>query len=75
MKAVGKTVFTSVAAIDKLAHHEDSNSRAQLCLLDTHRALNFLLRRDRLSEKHAHLVALITVDVMMQPSPTKAQLL
>ncbi len=40
-------------AIDELARHEDTNGKVRLCLMDTQRALTFLLRHGRLSQDHA----------------------
>ncbi len=40
-------------ALDALAQHEDTNGKARLCLMDTQRALTFLLRRGRLEAEHS----------------------
>lgn len=40
-------------AIDELARHEDTNGKVRLCLMDTQRALTFLLRHGKLSPEHA----------------------
>lgn len=40
-------------AIDELARHEDTNGKVRLCLMDTQRALTFLLRHGKLSSDHA----------------------
>lgn len=40
-------------ALDALARHEDANGKVRLCLMDTQRALTFLLRRGRLSADQA----------------------
>lgn len=41
------------AALDELARQEDISGKVRLCLMDTQRALNFLLRRERLGAQHA----------------------
>lgn len=40
-------------ALDELARQEDTNGKVRLCLMDTQRALSFLLRRGKLSAIHA----------------------
>ncbi len=40
-------------AIDELARHEDTNGKVRLCLMDTQRALTFLLRHGKLAPDHA----------------------
>ncbi|MDP1932284.1 MAG: magnesium/cobalt transporter CorA [Gammaproteobacteria bacterium] len=40
-------------AIDELARHEDTNGKVRLCLMDTQRALTFLLRHGKLTPDHA----------------------
>ncbi len=40
-------------AIDELARHEDTNGKVRLCLMDTQRALTFLLRHGNLQSDHA----------------------
>ncbi len=39
-------------ALDALARHEDTNGKVRLCLMDTQRALTFLLRQGRLAAEH-----------------------
>ena len=50
-------------AIDELGRQEDINGKIRLCLMDTQRALNFLLRRRRLSPEHAEQVREILRDI------------
>ncbi len=50
-------------AIDELARHEDVNGKVRLCLMDTRRALNFLLRRRRLDEEQAERVREVLRDI------------
>lgn len=50
-------------AIDELGRHEDINGKIRLCLMDTQRALNFLLRRRRLSPEHAEQVREVLRDI------------
>ncbi|HEY0721548.1 MAG TPA: magnesium/cobalt transporter CorA [Gammaproteobacteria bacterium] len=40
-------------ALDALAHHEDTSGKVRLCLMDTQRALSFLIRRGRLNPEQA----------------------
>lgn len=40
-------------ALDALARHEDTSGKVRLCLMDTQRALSFLLRRGRLNIEQA----------------------
>lgn len=40
-------------AIDELARHEDTNGKVRLCLMDTQRALTFLLRHGKLGAEHS----------------------
>ena len=42
-----------VAALDALARHEDTNGKVRLCLMDTQRALTFLLRRGRMEPEQS----------------------
>ena len=51
------------AAIDELARHEDLNGKVRLSLMDAQRALTFLLRRGRLSDKYLEQVRKILRDV------------
>ena len=51
------------AAIDELARHEDLNGKVRLSLMDAQRALTFLLRRGRLSDKYLEQVREILRDV------------
>jgi magnesium transporter len=57
LEAVSATVLEDSGdleeALDALARHEDTNGKARLCLMDTQRALTFLLRRGRLNKGHA----------------------
>ena len=55
------TVLESV--IDELARHEDANGKVRLCLMDTQRALSYLLRKGRLNSEHADHVREILRDV------------
>ncbi len=50
-------------AIDELARHEDLNGKVRLCLMDTRRALNFLLRRRRLDEELAERAREVLRDI------------
>jgi magnesium transporter len=50
-------------AIAEIAHHEDVNDKLRLCLMDTQRALLFLLRRGRLDTEHAERVREILRDI------------
>jgi magnesium transporter len=50
-------------SIDELARHEDLNGKVRLCLMDTQRALTFLLRRGRLSIEQAERVREILRDI------------
>lgn len=51
------------AALDELARQEDINGKLRLCLMDTQRALNFLLRRERLGAQHTNRVREILRDI------------
>lgn len=51
------------AAIDDLAEQEDINGKVRLCLMDTQRALTFLLRRAKLNSEHAVQVREIQTDI------------
>ncbi len=50
-------------AIDELGRHEDLNGKVRLCLMDSQRALTFLLRRGRLSPENAERVREILHDI------------
>lgn len=50
-------------AIDELARFEDINGKARLCLMDTQRAITFLIRRGRLSGEQAELAREILGDI------------
>ncbi len=50
-------------AIDELARQEDINGKVRLCLMDTQRALTYLLRRARLGSAQADEVREILRDV------------
>ena len=49
--------------IDELAMHEDTNGKVRLCLLDTQRALTFLLRHGKLSADHAETARELLRDI------------
>lgn len=49
--------------IDELAQHEDTNGKVRLCLLDTQRALTFLLRHGKLSAEHAETARELLRDI------------
>jgi magnesium transporter len=49
--------------IDDLARHEDANGKVRLCLMDTQRALSYLLRKGILKPDHAEHVREILRDV------------
>lgn len=50
-------------AIDELARHEDTNGKVRLCLMDTQRALTFLLRHGKLSTEHAETARELLRDI------------
>lgn len=50
-------------ALDELARQEDLNGKVRLCLMDTQRALTFLLRRGRLGPELAEQVREILRDI------------
>ncbi len=50
-------------ALDALAGHEDTNGKVRLCLMDTQRALTFLLRRARLNEAQAERARQLLRDI------------
>jgi magnesium transporter len=50
-------------ALDKLARQEDHNGKVRLCLMDTQRALTFLLRRSHLNDEQIKQVREILRDV------------
>lgn len=50
-------------ALDELARQEDTNGRVRLCLMDTQRALSFLLRRGKLSALHAETARELLRDI------------
>jgi magnesium transporter len=50
-------------SIDELTRQEDANGKIRLCLMDTQRALTFLLRRGRLSSENREWVREILRDV------------
>lgn len=50
-------------AIDELARFEDLNGKVRLCLMDTQRALNYLLRRGRLEADHGARLREILRDI------------
>ncbi|CAH9017577.1 magnesium/cobalt transporter CorA [Candidatus Nitrosacidococcus sp. I8] len=50
-------------ALDELARHEDHNGKVRLCLMDTQRALTFLLRRSHLNDDQIRRVREIMRDV------------
>ena len=58
LEAVGaevlkKTESSMEEALDALARHEDTNGKVRLCLMDTQRALTFLLRRGRMEPEQS----------------------
>jgi magnesium transporter len=50
-------------AIDELARHEDTNGKVRLCLMDTQRALTFLLRHGKLMPEHAETARELLRDI------------
>lgn len=50
-------------AIDELAGHEDTNGKVRLCLMDTQRALTFLLRHGKLVQEHAEAARELLRDI------------
>ncbi|HDZ08413.1 magnesium/cobalt transporter CorA [Pseudohongiella sp.] len=50
-------------ALDELARQEDTNGKVRLCLMDTQRALSFLLRRGKLSPDHAETARELLRDI------------
>ncbi|MAY57034.1 magnesium/cobalt transporter CorA [Pseudohongiella sp. SYSU M77423] len=50
-------------ALDELARQEDTNGKVRLCLMDTQRALSFLLRRGKLSAVHAETARELLRDI------------
>jgi len=50
-------------AIDELARHEDTNGKVRLCLMDTQRALTFLLRHGKLAIHHAEIARELLRDI------------
>jgi magnesium transporter len=50
-------------ALDELARQEDHNGKVRLCLMDTQRALTFLLRRSHLNDEQIRQVREILRDV------------
>ena len=50
-------------AIDELARHEDTNGKVRLCLMDTQRALTFLLRHGKLMPDHAETTRELLRDI------------
>lgn len=50
-------------ALDELARQEDTNGKVRLCLMDTQRALSFLLRRGKLSADHAETARELLRDI------------
>lgn len=50
-------------ALDELARQEDTNGKVRLCLMDTQRALSFLLRRGKLSAIHAETARELLRDI------------
>lgn len=50
-------------AIDELARHEDTNGKVRLCLMDTQRAITFLLRHGKLSAEHAETARELLRDI------------
>jgi magnesium transporter len=50
-------------ALDELARQEDTNGKVRLCLMDTQRALSFILRRGKLSAVHAETARELLRDI------------
>lgn len=50
-------------ALDELARQEDTNGKVRLCLMDTQRALSFLLRRGKMSAEHAETARELLRDI------------
>lgn len=50
-------------ALDELARQEDTNGKVRLCLMDTQRALSFLLRRGKMSAIHAETARELLRDI------------
>lgn len=50
-------------ALDELARQEDTNGKVRLCLMDTQRALSFLLRRGKLPKEYAEIAHELLRDV------------
>lgn len=50
-------------ALDALAKHEDTNGKVRLCLMDTQRALTFMLRRGHLNREHTDKIQELLRDV------------
>lgn len=50
-------------ALDELARQEDTNGKVRLCLMDTQRALSFLLRRGKLSADNAETARELLRDI------------
>jgi magnesium transporter len=50
-------------ALDSLAHHEDANGKVRLCLMDTQRALGFLLRYGHLNPDQSDRVRALLRDI------------
>lgn len=50
-------------ALDELAKQEDTNGKVRLCLMDTQRALSFLLRRGKISADHAETARELLRDI------------
>ena len=50
-------------ALDALARHEDTNGKVRLCLMDTQRALTFLLRRGRLNPGQSERASALLRDI------------
>lgn len=48
-----KTESNMEESLDALARHEDTNGKVRLCLMDTQRALTFLLRRGRMAPEQS----------------------
>lgn len=51
------------AALDALARHEDLNGKVRLCLMDSQRALTFLLRRARPRPEQAERARALLADI------------
>lgn len=68
LEAVGAQVLEDIDsdmedALDALTRHEDTNGKVRLCLMDTQRALSFLLRRGRLNPEQSERARELVRDI------------